>query len=199
MWWERCELRGPSRLRFRIDGRQRVPRGSSSGSDVGSARQARQPGRESETVPQNLGRGSSVSNAALAIWISSGGLLLSAGSLAVSVAAYRRSTLRRLDRPSEFGKVIAHLRLRLDQLERTIPEDARSRARAPAASGRAPRVGADSAAVREPRSRLDKAASTRKRVDNVARERTKSVTALQAGSRLEHLVQFMRDRARRPR
>jgi hypothetical protein len=71
-----------------------------------------------------------MSDAALTIWISCGSLLVSAGSLVVSVAAYRRSdTLRRLDRLSELSRDIGDLRPRLDQLERTIPEAVQSRAR----------------------------------------------------------------------
>ena len=64
-----------------------------------------------------------MSDAALVIWISCGSLLVSAGSLVVSVAAYRRAdTLRRHDRQSELSRDIADLRPRLAQLERTIPK-----------------------------------------------------------------------------
>jgi hypothetical protein len=140
-----------------------------------------------------------VSNAALALWISGGAVLVAAGSLVVSVAAYRRSVPRRLDRPSAFGSVIAHLRLRLDQLERSIPEAVQSRARVSAASDPGVRVGTDAATVREPKGRLHEAAPIPKRVDYAGIEAGKPVTAHQAGTRLEHLVQYMRDRARRPR
>lgn len=135
----------------------------------------------------------------VALWISSVSLLLSAGSLVVSVAAYRGSMSRRRDRLSELSRDIADLRPRLDQLERTIPKAVPSRASAPAELGHRPRVGADTAAVRESRGRPEGAASMRKRVDYCGIETTKSVTSHQVGSRLEHLVQFMRDRARRPR
>ena len=96
-----------------------------------------------------------MSDAALAVWISCGSLLVSAGSLVVSVLAYRRSdTLRRVDRPSEPRRDIADRRPRVDQ---SIP----------------------------------------KRGAGV--EITKSVTAQQASTRLEQLVQYMRDRAERPK
>ena len=140
-----------------------------------------------------------MSDVALAIWISSGTLLVSAGSLLVSVAAYRRSTLRRPDRLSELGRYIANLRPRLERLERTIAEAVQSRARVSAPSGRGLRPGADTAAVREPTGRLHEAAPIPKRVDYAGVEASKPVTARQVGTRLEHLVQYMRDRARRPR
>jgi hypothetical protein len=97
-----------------------------------------------------------MSDAALTIWISCGSLLISAASLVVSIAAYRRSdTLRRLDRLSELSRDIANLRPRLDQLERTIPKAVQSRAPASAALGHGLRAGADAAAVRAPRGQLD--------------------------------------------
>jgi hypothetical protein len=140
-----------------------------------------------------------MSDAALTIWISCGSLLVSAASLVVSVAAYRRSdTLRRLDRLSELSRDIADLRPRLDQLERTIPKAVQSRAPASAALGHGLRAGADAAAVCEPRAQLDGAASTPRRVDYAGIE-TKSVTARQVSTRLEQLVHYMRERAGRPR
>ena len=97
-----------------------------------------------------------MSDAALTIWISCGSLLISAASLVVSIAAYRRSdTLRQLDRLSELSRDIANLRPRLDQLERTIPKAVQSRAPASAALGHGLRAGADAAAVRAPRGQLD--------------------------------------------
>jgi hypothetical protein len=124
-----------------------------------------------------------MSSAALTIWISCGSLLVSAASLVVSVAAYRRSdTLRRLDRLSELSRDIADLRPRLDQLERTIPKAAQFRATASAALG----------------GQLDGAASTPRRVDYAGIE-AKSVTARQVSARLEQLVHYMRERAGRPR
>ena len=96
-----------------------------------------------------------MSEAALAIWISSGSLLVSAGSLVVSVLAYRRSnTLRRVDRPTEPRRDVGDSRPRVDQ---SIP----------------------------------------KRDAGV--EKTKLVTAQQVSTRLEQLVQYMRDRAERPK
>jgi len=140
-----------------------------------------------------------MSDAALTIWISCGSLLVSAASLVVSVAAYRRSdTLRRLDRLSELSRDIADLRPRLDQLERTIPKAVQSRAPGSAALSHRLRAGADAAAVREPRGQLDGAASTPRRVDYAGIE-TKSVTARQVSTRLEQLVHYMRERAGRPR
>ena len=140
-----------------------------------------------------------MSDAALTIWISCGSLLVSAGSLIVSVAAYRRSdTLRRLDRLSELSREIAELRPRLDQLERNIPKAVQVRAPASAAPGHGLRASADAAAVREPRGQLDGAASIPKRVDYVRIE-TKSVTARQVSTRLEQLVHYMRERGGRPR
>lgn len=140
-----------------------------------------------------------MSDAALTIWISCGSLLVSAGSLVVSVAAYRRSdTLRRLDRLSELSRDIADLPPRLDELERTIPKAVQSRAPASAALGHGLRAGADAAAVREPRGQLDGAASRPKRIDYAGIE-TKSVTARQVSTRLEQLVHYMRERAGRPR
>jgi hypothetical protein len=127
-----------------------------------------------------------MSDAALTIWISCGSLLVSAGSLIVSVAAYRRSdTLRRVDRLSELSRHIGYLRLRLEKLERTIPEAVQSRARASAALGHGPGGGME--------------ASIPKRVDNAGIEKTKLVTAREVSTRLEQLVQYMRDRSGRPR
>ena len=124
-------------------------------------------------------------DAALTIWISCGSLLVSACSLVVSVAAYRRSdTLRRLDRLSEVSRD-SDLRPRLDQLERTIPEAVQSRARASAALGHGLGAGPQ--------------ASIPKRVDNASIEKTKLVTAREVSTRLEQLVQYMRDRTGRPR
>ena len=126
-----------------------------------------------------------MSDAALTIWISCGSLLVSACSLVVSVAAYRRSdTLRRLDRLSEVSRD-SDLRPRLDQLERTIPEAVQSRARASAALGHGLGAGPQ--------------ASIPKRVDNAGIEKTKLVTAREVSTRLEQLVQYMRDRTGRPR
>lgn len=127
-----------------------------------------------------------MSDAALTIWISCGSLLISAGSLVVSFAAFRRSdTLRRLARLSELSRDIGDLRPRLDQLERTVPEAVQSRARASAALGN--RLGSGLQA------------SIPKRVDNAGIEKTKFVTAREASTRLEQLVQYMRDRTGRPR
>jgi len=140
-----------------------------------------------------------MSDAALTIWISCGSLLISAASLVVSIAAYRRSdTLRRLDRLSELSRDIANLRPRLDQLERTIPKAVQSRAPASAALGHGLRAGADAAAVRAPRGQLEGAASIPKHVDYAGIE-TKSVTARQVSTRLEQLVHYMRERAGRPK
>ena len=125
-----------------------------------------------------------MSDAALTIWISCGSLLVSACSLVVSVAAYRRSdTLRRLNRPSEVSRD-SDIRPRLDQLERTIPEAVQSRARASAALGHGLGAGPQ--------------ASIPKRVDNAGIEKTKLVTAREVSTRLEQLVQYMRDRTGRP-
>ena len=125
-----------------------------------------------------------MSDAALTIWISCGSLLVSACSLVVSVAAYRRSdTLRRLDRPSEVSRD-SDIRPRLDQLERTIPEAVQSRARASAALGHGLGAGPQ--------------ASIPKRVDNAGIEKTKLVTAREVSTRLEQLLQYMRDRTGRP-
>ena len=126
-----------------------------------------------------------MSDAALTIWISCGSLLVSAGSLVVSVAAFRRSdTLRRLDRPSEVSRD-SDLRPRLDRLERTIPEAVQSRARASAALGHGLGAGPQ--------------ASIPKRVDNASIEKTKLVTAREVSTRLEQLVQYMRDKTGRPK
>jgi len=126
-----------------------------------------------------------MSDAALTIWISCGSLLVSACSLVVSVAAYRRSdTLRRLNRPSEVSRD-SDIRPRLDQLERTIPEAVQSRARASAVLGHGLGAGPQ--------------ASIPKRVDNAGIEKTKLVTAREVSTRLEQLVQYMRDRTGRPR
>ena len=125
-----------------------------------------------------------MSDAALTIWISCGSLLVSACSLVVSVAAYRRSdTLRRLNRPSEVSRD-SDLRPRLDRLERTIPEAVQSRARASAVLGHGLGAGPQ--------------ASIPKRVDNAGIEKTKLVTAREVSTRLEQLVQYMRDRTGRP-
>jgi hypothetical protein len=163
-----------------------------------------------------------MSDAALTIWISCGSLLVSACSLVISVAAYRRSdTLRRLDRLSELSRDIADLRPRLDKLERTIPKALQSRVPPAAVLGHGLRAGADAAAVREPRGQPDGAASIRQAGANAAPVReprgqpdeaasipkrvdyagmaTKSVTARQASTRLEQLVQYMQERAGRPR
>jgi len=124
-------------------------------------------------------------DAALTIWISCGSLLVSACSLVVSVAAYRRSdTLRRLDRPSEVSRD-SDLRPRLDRLERTIPEAVQSRARASAVLGHGLGAGLQ--------------ASIPKRVDNAGIEKTKLVTAREVSTRLEQLVQYMRDKTGRPK
>ena len=126
-----------------------------------------------------------MSDAALKIWISCGSLLVSACSLVVSVAAYRRSdTLRRLNRPSEVSRD-SDIRPRLDQLERTIPEAVQSRARASAVLGHGLGAGPQ--------------ASIPKRVDNAGIEKTKLVTAREVSTRLEQLVQYMRDRTGRPK
>ena len=127
-----------------------------------------------------------MSGAALAIWISCGSLLVSAGSLVVSVAAYRRTdTLRRLDRLSELSRDIGDLRPRVDQLERTISKAVKSGASASAALGHGLGGGLQ--------------ASIPKRVNNAGIEKTKLVTAREASTRLEQLVQYMRDRTGRPR
>ena len=126
-----------------------------------------------------------MSDAALTIWISCGSLLVSACSLVVSVAAYRRSdTLRRLNRPSEVSRD-SDIRPRLDQLERTIPEAVQSRARASAVLGHGLGAGPQ--------------ASIPKRVDNAGIEKTKLVTAREVSTRLEQLVQYMRDKTGRPK
>jgi hypothetical protein len=140
-----------------------------------------------------------MSDAALTIWISCGSLLISAASLVVSIAAYRRSdTLRRLDRLSELSRDIANLRPRLDQLERTIPKAVQSRAPASAALGHGLRAGADAAAVRALKGQLEGAASIPKHVDYAGIE-TKSATARQVSTRLEQLVHYMQERAGRPK
>ena len=103
-----------------------------------------------------------MSGGALAIWISSGSLLVSTGSLVISLVTYRRSDkLRRVDRPNELSRDIADRQPRVDPLERTNP------------------------------------AQVPKRDAGV--EKTKSVTAQQASTRLEQLVRYMRDRAERPK
>jgi hypothetical protein len=97
-----------------------------------------------------------MSDAALMIWISCGSLLASAGSLVVSVAAYRRSgTSRQPHRLNELSRDIANLRPRLEQLERTIPKAVQSGALASGALGNGFRAGADAAAVRAPGGQLD--------------------------------------------
>jgi hypothetical protein len=127
-----------------------------------------------------------MSDAALTIWISCGSLLVSAGSLVVSVAAYRRAdTLRRFDRLSELRKDIGDLPPHLDQLERTKPEAVQSGASASAALGRGLGGGLQ--------------APIPKRVNNAGIEKTKLVTARDISTRLEQLVQYMRDRPGRPR
>jgi hypothetical protein len=127
-----------------------------------------------------------MSDAALTIWISCGSLLVSAGSLVVSVLAYRRSdTLRRLDRLGELGRDIGDLRARLDQLGRKLPEAVQPGA--PATAGLSHGLGVG------PR------ASIPKRVNNPGIEKTKLVTAREASTRLEQLVQYMRGRTGRPR
>jgi hypothetical protein len=137
-----------------------------------------------------------MSDAALTIWVSCGSLLVSAASLVVSVAAYRRSgTPRQPDRLNELRRDIANLRPRLDQLERTIPKAVQSGARASAAPGQGFRAGADAAAVREPRGQLEGAASIPKRVDYAGNE-TASLTGRQVSTRLEQLVHYMREKGR---
>lgn len=137
-----------------------------------------------------------MSDAALTIWISWGSLLVSAGSLVVSIAAYRRSgTPRQPDRLNELSRDIANLRPRLDQLERTIPKAVRSCAPASAAPGHGLRAGADAAAGREPRGQLEGAASIPKRVDYAGFE-TESLTARQVSTRLEQLVHYLREKGR---
>jgi hypothetical protein len=128
-----------------------------------------------------------MSAASLAIWITCGSLLVAAGSLVVSVAAYRRSDtlLRRLDRLGELSRAVADLRPRLDQLERTISKAAQSRAPASAALGSGFCGGMKD--------------SIPKRADYAGIEKTKLVTAREVSTRLEQLVQYMRDRAARPR
>ena len=96
-----------------------------------------------------------MSAASLSIWISRRSLLVAAGSLVVSVLAYRRSeTLRRVDRPSDPRRNIVDRRPRVHQ-------------------------------------------PIRKRDAGV--EKTKLVTAQQASTRHEQLVQYVRDRAERPK
>jgi len=125
-------------------------------------------------------------DAALTIWISCGSLLVSACSLVVSVAAYRRSdTLRRLDRLSELSRDIGDLRPRLDQLERTISKAVQSGASASAALDHGLGGGLQ--------------APIPKRDNNARIEKTKLVTAREVSTRLEQLVQYMRDRTGRPR
>ena len=110
-----------------------------------------------------------MSDAALTIWISCGSSLVSAGSLVVSVAALRRSDTLR----------------RLARLERMVPEAVQSRARASAALDHGLGGGLQS--------------SIPKRADNAGTEKTEFVTAREASTRLEQLVQYMRDRTERPR
>ena len=127
-----------------------------------------------------------MSDAAMTIWIACGSLLVSTGSLVVSVAAYRRSDrLRRFDRLSELSRDIGDLRPRLDQLERTISKAVQSGASASA--GLSHRLGGGLQA------------SMPKRDNNADIEKTKLVTAREASTRLEQLVQYMRDRTGRPR
>jgi hypothetical protein len=126
-----------------------------------------------------------MSAASLAIWISGGSVLVSAASLVISVAAYRRSdTSRLLERLRELSRDIADLRPRLDQLERTIPKAAQSRGRVSAALSHGPGGSMEASITKRPES---------------AGIETKSVTARQVSTRLEQLVQYMRDRAGRPR
>jgi hypothetical protein len=127
-----------------------------------------------------------MSDAALTIWISCGSLLVSAGSLVVSVAAYRRSdTLRRRDRLSELSRDTGDLRPRLDQLERTISKAVHSGASASAAVGHGLGGGLQ--------------ASKPKRANDAGIEKTRVVTAREVSTRLEQLVQYMRDRTGRAR
>ena len=121
----------------------------------------------------------------LAIWISCGSVLVSAVSLVISVAAYRRSDIsRQLDHLSELRRDIADLRSPLDQLERTNAEAVQSRARVSAALSQLLGGGTEAPIPKRP---------------NHAGIETKSVTARQVSTRLEQLVQHMRDRAGRPR
>ena len=121
----------------------------------------------------------------LAIWISCGSALVSVASLVISVAGYRRSDMsRRLDRLSELRRDIADLRSPLDQLERTNAEAVQSRARVSAALSQPLGGGTEAPIPKRP---------------DYARIETKSVTARQVSTRLEQLVQHMRDRAGRPR
>ena len=127
-----------------------------------------------------------MSDAALTIWISCCSLLVSAGSLAVSVATHRRyNTLRRLDRVTEPTRDMGDLPLRLDQLKRTKSEAVQPGASASTALGH----------------RLGRGLQTSipKRANNAGIEKTKLVTAQEASTRLEQLVQYMRDRTGRPR
>ena len=127
-----------------------------------------------------------MSDAALTIWISCCSLLVSAGSLVVSVAAYRRSnTLRRLDRVTDLSGNIGDLLPRLDQLKRTKSEAMRPGAPASTALGH--RLGGDLQM------------SIPKCVNTAGIQKTKLVTAQEASTRLEQLVQYMRDRTGRPR
>ena len=127
-----------------------------------------------------------MSDAALTIWISCCSLLVSAGSLVVSVAAYRRSnTLRRLDRVTEFSRDIGDLAPRHEQLKRTKSEAVQPAASASTALGH--RLGGDLQT------------SIPKRVNHAGIEKTKLVTAQEASTRLEQLVQYMRGRTGRPR
>ena len=127
-----------------------------------------------------------MSDAALTIWISCGSLLVSVGSLVVSVAAHRRSdTLRRLDRLSQLSRDIGDLPPRVDQLERTKPGAVQSGASASAALGQGLGGGPH--------------ASIPKRVNNAGIEKSKLVTAREVSTRLEQLVQYMRDKTGRPR
>ena len=121
-----------------------------------------------------------MSGATVAIWISCGSLLVSASSLVVAAAAYRRSETRR----------------RLDQRERTSPGAARSRASAALDHMLGGALSTDAAAVREPRGQLRGASARPKRVDHTGVEKTQSVTAQHVRTRLEQLVQYMRDKTR---
>ena len=127
-----------------------------------------------------------MSDAALTIWISCGSLLVSAGSLVVSVAVYRRChKFRRLDRVNELSRDIGDLPPRLDQLKRTKSE--------------AMRPGASASTALDHRLGGDLQMSIPKCVNSAGIQKTKLVTAQEASTRLEQLVQYMRDRTGRPR
>jgi hypothetical protein len=98
---------------------------------------------------------------------------------------------------SEPNGDIADPRPRLDQLERKVPKAVPLRAPESSALDHGVRGGANAAAARGPRGQLDGAASIPKRVDNAGIETT-SVSARQVSTRLEQLVQYMREKAGRP-